>query len=60
MKMRPHRTDWHRQHRRNLLVRALFLMVEHQHGPLDRAQLPQRPLHAICKFTLQEQLLCIT
>ena len=56
MQVRPYRADRHAQHRRNLLIRPLFLMVEHQYRPLNRAQLPQRPLHPVGKLALQQQL----
>src|ERR1019366_3285583 len=52
MQMRPHRPNRQPQRQRNLLVRPLFLMIEHQRRPLHLAQPLQLPLDHPLKLVL--------
>jgi hypothetical protein len=59
MQMGAHGAYWQLKRLRNLLVAPFFLMVEHQNGPLHRAQLLQLALYRISELPFRKLLLSV-
>jgi hypothetical protein len=57
MQMRAHGANRQFERLRNLLITALLLMIEHQYGPLDRAELLQLLFYRIPELLLGKLLL---
>ena len=60
MQMRPHRPNWQVQRKRNLLIRALLLMIKNDHSPLHLAQPLQLLFYTLLKLPFLNLLRCIS
>ncbi len=60
MQMRPHRSDRQSQDVRNLLVRALLLMIEDENGALNRTQPLELRFDRVLELALLQLLLGVS